>query len=142
MLAATGKLSIDMKVINFCIILIVFTIGANGQTVECPQGYICLNQTQANIAAQNAREIQVQKEKVSVLESALKSKDESIAELKKTNDQNVADLREALKRTEIALAEKTGQLIARESEVVRQSKIIEAMIPMLRKKRIALITIF
>lgn len=109
---------------------------------QCPAGLVCISQAAANRASENARVLEATRQKVGVLEDALKSKDESIRALRETAAKNESDLREALKRTEIELATKTGQLISRESEVVRQSAIIQAMIPMLRKKRIGLINIF
>jgi len=96
--------------------LFLCPLAAFSQTI-CPENMICLTQQQANIAAQNARELQAQREKVAVLESALKSKDETIAELQKTNQENVSALKEAIARTERELALKTGQLIGAENEL-------------------------
>lgn len=142
MFADSRKLSMNMKLIIFCIIFIVFAISAHAQTADCPPAFICLTQAEANRAAENARELVAQKEKVKVLESALSEKDKSIAELKSLNDKNTADLKEAIRRTEIELATRTGQLISAENELTRQTAIIQALLPMVRKKRIALITIF
>lgn len=116
-------------------ILMASALPTLSQTVECPQGYVCITQEAAKKARDNALEVQ----KIPVLEDALKSKDESIAELKATNDRNVADLKEALKKTEIELARITGQLTARESEVVRQTAIIEALVKMVRPKKFGVI---
>lgn len=136
------KIVKNIKIIIFCIIFATFAISANAQTVECPPNLVCISQAAANFAAQNARELQAQKEKVKVLESALSDKDRSIAELKTLNDKNAADLKEAIRRTEIELATKTGQLISAEKELTRQTAIIQALLPMVRKKKIGLINIF
>jgi septal ring factor EnvC (AmiA/AmiB activator) len=129
-----------MKFITSLLFISLFAIAATAQTAECPSGYICLDQTQANIAAQNARELTATREKVTVLESALKSKDDTIREIQETAKKNENDLREAIRRTESELSRTNGMLTAREAEVVRQSAIITAMIPMLRRKSIGLIT--
>lgn len=109
---------------------------------QCPPNLVCISQAAANKAAENARELAAQKEKAAVLENALREKDKSIEELKQTNASNVGDLKEALRKTEIELARLSGQLTARESEVVRQSAIITALLPMVRKKKIGIINIF
>jgi phage-related minor tail protein len=131
--------------VPYVAVLILLLLSATpilSQTVECPPNLVCISQAAANQAAQNARELEAQKEKNRVLETALADKDKTIDELRTTNAQNVADLKEAIKRTELELARTNGMLTAREAEVVRQSAIITAMIPMLRKKRIGLINIF
>jgi peptidoglycan hydrolase CwlO-like protein len=87
----------------------------------------------------NARELTATREKVTVLESALKSKDDTIREIQETAKKNENDLREAIRRTESELSRTNGMLTAREAEVVRQSAIITAMIPMLRRKSIGII---
>lgn len=130
-----------MKLLITTLFIFSVSIIATAQT-ECPSGFVCISTAAANVAASNARELEAQKEKVKVLEQGLAEKDKSIAELKSLNDKNVESLKEALKRTEIELATRTGQLISRESEVVRQSAIITAMIPMLRKKKIGIFNIF
>lgn len=123
-------------------LVLLFLACIIGAAQECPPPMVCISQSAANQAAQNVRELEATKEKVKVLEDALRAKDESIRELEKTNAQNVSDLKEALKRTELQLAQTNGQLIARESEIVNQRAIITALLPMIKKKRNAFITIF
>jgi hypothetical protein len=115
---------------------ILYPLAAFSQVVEvkCPATLICLTQSEANIAASKLRELDATKEKVTALEDALKLKDATIAELKTTAAKNESDLKDAIKRTELELGFTKGQLTAREAEVVRQSAIITAMIPMLRRK--------
>jgi septal ring factor EnvC (AmiA/AmiB activator) len=141
MSADTGELPMKALFLTAAFLFLA-PLTAFSQVQDCPTGLICLTQAQANAARDNALELAATKEKIAVLEDALKTKDESIAELQKTNGQNIADLKEAIKRTEVALAEKTGQLIAKEAELTRNTAIIQAMIPMLRKKKIGLINLF
>lgn len=141
-LRLVSRLIKEFMKILITIIFFMTPVIALSQTVECPPNLICLSQEAANKARDNALELKAVKDKVVVLEQALKLKDQSIEELTATMRRNDADLKEALKKTEIELGLKTGQLIARESEVVRQSQIIQAMIPMLRKKKIGLINIW
>jgi septal ring factor EnvC (AmiA/AmiB activator) len=124
--------------IFFGIFFLVFATCASAQ--NCPENMVCISQQAANKAAENARELEATKEKVTVLESALKSKDDTIREIQETAKKNENDLREAIRRTESELSRTNGMLTAREAEVVRQSAIITAMIPMLRRKSIGLIT--
>jgi septal ring factor EnvC (AmiA/AmiB activator) len=124
--------------IFFGIFFLVFATCASAQ--NCPENMVCISQQAANKAAENARELEATKEKVTVLESALKSKDDTIREIQEVAKKNESDLKEAIRRTESELSRTNGMLTAREAEVVRQSAIITAMIPMLRRKSIGLIT--
>jgi Mg2+ and Co2+ transporter CorA len=128
------------QILTAILFAILSPLAAFSQSVECPPSLICLTQAEANAAAQNARELIATREKITVLESALKSKDDTIREIQETAKKNENDLREAIRRTESELSRTNGMLTAREAEVVRQSAIITAMIPMLRRKSIGLIT--
>jgi hypothetical protein len=97
----------------------------NAQCPVMPAGTICLTQQQANQAAENARLIPALEGKITALEDGLKLKDVSIAELKATNAQNVASLTERMHRTEVQLAEKTGNLIGIEAALVRTDARLE-----------------
>lgn len=123
------------------LISFVFALSAAsyGQTVECPAGFVCISQAAANQAAENSRELAATKNKVAVLEQVLAEKDKSIAELKAANEQNVADLKRALHNTEIQLADKTGQLIKTEAQVVQQSAIIDFMLKNGRTKKFGIL---
>jgi Mg2+ and Co2+ transporter CorA len=128
------------QILTAILFAILSPLAAFSQSVECPPSLICLTQAEANAAAQNARELIATREKITVLESALKSKDDTIREIQETAKKNENDLREAIRRTESELSRTNGMLTAREAEVVRQSAIISAMIPMLRRKSIGIIT--
>lgn len=112
------------------------------QAPECPAGKVCISQEAANKAAENARELEATKEKVKTLEGALVKKDESIREAQETARKNEADLREQLHKTEVELALKTGQLISKEAEAVRNLALIDLLLKQTKKKRNAVITIF
>lgn len=131
-----------MNIFRFVAIIILLLVAchsfAGAQTVDCPAGFVCISQQAANVAASNARELEATKAKVTVLEDGLKAKDVSIAELQELNRKNVADLTERIHKTEIELATKTGQLIGCEAQNVEQRAIIQAFLPMLRKKKIGL----
>jgi hypothetical protein len=123
-----------MKILIALIFILAAAVLTSAQ-VECPSGYVCITAEAARIARDNALDVQ----KIPVLEQALKDKDKSIEELKSLNEKNVSDLKEVIKRTEIELATKTGQLIATEAERNRQIVIIEALLKMVRKKSIGII---
>lgn len=120
----------------------VGTALSQAATSQCPSGLVCLSQQAANQAAANARELEATKQKVSVLETALTDKDKSIQELKETNDKNVADLKDAMHKTEIELASTKGQLIGAEAQVTRQTAIIDLLLKYARPKKIGLINLF
>ena len=100
---------------------------------------ITISQDAANRAAELARENPVLKEKIAVLEAALKEKDKSIEELRAANAKNIADLKAALHETENQLALKVGQLTATEAQMVRLTAIIDFMLKNGRTKKIGLI---
>lgn len=116
-------------------ITFVFCVSISGTAQStCPTGFICLTQEQANIAAQNAKDVVLQKAQIVVRDDALKEKDKSIQEVKDTAAQNVADITARLHASENALATSTGQLIGSEAEKVRLLAIIDALLKMTRKK--------
>lgn len=129
-----------MKLILTTVALLVLApLAAFSQTDGTCQGRICISQEAANRAAELARENPVLKEKIAVLEAALKAKDETIAELKATNEKNVADLKTALTKTETELSRVTGQLIATEAQMVRFTAIIDFMLKNGRIKKFGVI---
>lgn len=112
----------------FCVVLLSFEqVSAQAE----PEKKICISQEAANKCAEIAREKPALENKIKILEEALEKKDSSFEQL-----------RQELVRAQIELATKTGQLIATEAENVRMQKIIEALLPMLRKKKIGLINLF
>lgn len=106
---------------------------AHAQT-ECPANFVCITQEAANRAAQNARELEAQKQKVIVLESALVEKDKNVAEIQLAKDKNEAELKAALTETQTKLATATGQLIGAEATNVRLTAIIDFMLKNGRSK--------
>jgi len=125
-------------------LLVLWPVAAFSQ-VPCPPmpvGTVCISQQAANAAASNARELAATKEKVAVLEDALKQKDASIQELKDTNAKNVADLKDALNKTEVQLATKTGELVGSEAEKTRLLAIIDVLLKSTRPKKVGLINLF
>src|SRR5436190_678817 len=115
-----------------CVAILILTFASafvvSAQRTDCPPTLICLSQEAANKAAENARLIPALEGKVAALEDGLKQKDLSIAELKATNLQNVADLTARMHATEVALAEKTGSLIGCEASNVRNMAIIDGLL--------------
>lgn len=131
MYISARKLSI---IIISLLFIFIFSKQSFSQTVQCPQGYICLTQQEANVARDNALELKAVKEKIIVLTNALDEKDKSINELKSTAQKNEADLKDALHKTEIELATTKGQLIGSEAEKTRLTAIIDFMLKNGRKK--------
>jgi hypothetical protein len=127
-----------MKILITLLFILTASVITSAQ-VECPAGMVCISQVAANQAALNARELEATREKVKVLESALVDKDKSIAEVQETARKNEADLKDALHKTEVELSLKTGQLIGAENMNVRQTAIIEALVKVVRAKKIGLI---
>jgi hypothetical protein len=116
-----------MKCVNILILIFASVLVAHSQT-QCPPTMVCLSQEAANKAAENARLIPALEGKIAALEDGMKQKDVSIAELRATNLQNVADLTARMHRTEVSLAEKTGTLIACEAASVRNMAIIDGLL--------------
>lgn len=132
MLTYTRKLSL-------IILLILSPVAVFSQTAECPQGFICLTQAEANKARENALELAATKEKVQTLEDALKAKDASYNDLKTAKEKNEADLTERLNKVTNELATKTGQLIGAEAMNVRLTAIIDFMLKNGRTKKYGVI---
>ena len=128
-----------MNFIRFILILIVVLLipySAASQTD------VCISQEAANKCAELARTDKAKDEKIAALEAQVKARDTAIAELKEANAKNVADLATAIHKTELALATKTGEIIGCQAQNVEQRAIITALLPMVKKKRNAFITIF
>jgi septal ring factor EnvC (AmiA/AmiB activator) len=118
-------------------------IGAiSAQAQECPSGFVCITQEVANKAASVAKELAAAKEQIAARDEAIKARDLSIKEIQEQRDKSVADLTTRLHSTELKLAETTGTLIGVEKQNVEQRAIIQALLPMVKKKRNAFITIF
>jgi len=115
-----------------------FTISANAQSpcagVVMPAGTLCITQAAGNAAAENKRELDATKEKVTVLTEALTEKDKIIESVKSNASKNEADLKAALTNTQTELAVKTGQLIGAEASNVRNLAIIDLLLKQTRKK--------
>lgn len=122
------------------IFIFVCCLSASGQ--DCPPNMICLNQQQANIAAENARLRPELENKIKVLEEALTAEKQNTADVRATAAKNEADLKERLKITEIELSFEKGKNVGLASENVSQRAIITAFLPMIRKKCNAAIVLF
>jgi hypothetical protein len=119
--------------ILFVVLLLAFT--ASAQTDD----KICISQAAANTCRDNAALVKAQADKIAALEESVKARDAAIDELKRTNAANVADLTNALHKTELDLATKTGELIAKDAIVVRLNAIVDVLLSRTRKKSIGLI---
>lgn len=127
-----------MKWLSLILITPAVLVGANTAlsqgTCTTQPGYVCLSQAAANKAAENARELEATKQKVTVLEGALAEKDKSITELKATAQKNETDLKLALADTQAKLAQKTGEVIQMEADKVRWTAVIDVLLKNSRKK--------
>lgn len=126
-----------MKWLGILSLIFVSAMSALSQspcsTVQMPAGTICISQQAANKAAENARELEATKGKVTVLEDAIKVKDQQITDLRSTSGKNEADLKEALHKTEVELAKVTGQVIQLEADRVRWTAVIDLALKNTRK---------
>jgi hypothetical protein len=103
-------------------------VGVLAQSPTCPTGMVCISQAAANKAAENARELEATKGKVTALEESLKLKDASIADISSTAAKNESDLKAAISRTEVELAKVTGQVIQLEADRVRWTAVIDVLV--------------
>jgi hypothetical protein len=120
--------------ILFVVLLLAFT--ASAQTDDKP---ICISQAAANACRDNAALVKAQAEKIAALEESVKARDAAIDDLKRLNGTNVAQLTDRLHQTELQLATKTGELIAKDAIVVRLNAIVDVLLSRTRKKSIGLI---
>jgi peptidoglycan hydrolase CwlO-like protein len=127
-----------MKLLITILFILTASVITTAQTV-CPEGLVCISQSAANQAAANVRELEATKEKVTVLESALKSKDDTIREIQETAKKNENDLKEAINRTTAELARTNGQLTGAEAMNVRLTAIIDFMLKNGRTKKYGVI---
>lgn len=117
--------------------ILTFTFGkANAQTVNtepsatpepafvCPSGYICLPRDTAVKLGEKAAELESVKKQNDALQTALTE------QKKLTLD------------VQTKLAYEQGRNSALEAQAIRDAAIIQAMIPMLRKKKIGIFNIF
>lgn len=95
---------------------------------------VCVSQAAANKCAENARVVSAQDAEIAALKASIAERDKSIAELKETNRQNIADLTGRLNATENKLAVTTGELIGTKAALVDSRAIIQFMLTNGRKK--------
>ncbi|MEO8649812.1 MAG: hypothetical protein ABI539_11660 [Acidobacteriota bacterium] len=134
---STGKL---FAALGFGVLL--FVSSAAAQCPVMPAGFLCITQEAGDRAAANSRELAATKEKVGVLEAALVEKDKNTAEIRAAAEKNVADLKDAMHRTELELATKTGQLIGSEASNTRCLATVDVLLKYARPKKIGLINLF
>ena len=125
-----------LRLILILFVCLLFAFTANAQTVEPT---VCIPQTVANRCATLARMDAAKDEKIAALEESVKVRDKAIEDLKALNDANVAQLKDALHKTELELATKTGELIAKEAMVTRLNAIVDVLLSRTRKKSIGII---
>lgn len=126
--------SLLLTIVILAVSVIVTSAQSPCEGVVMPAGAVCISQTAANAAAQNARELDATKNKVNVLTEALTEKDKIIADVRVNASKNEADLKAALTNTQTELAIKTGQLIGAEASNVRNLAIIDLLLKQTRKK--------
>lgn len=114
----------------------VFGISASAQCPQMPTGFICLSQAAANQAAEDHKVRKVlEDEVVPELKSALAVERENVVKAKQTSIENQAKFEEQLHKTDVALAEKTGQLTKCEAFAVRDAALIEFLVKNQRSKQ-------
>lgn len=124
------------RLIGIIAVLLVLAYSAAAQDT------VCISQQAANKCAELARTDKAKDEKIAALEAALAQSRQNEQNLIQTNRQNVADLTDRVHKSELALATKTGEIIGCQAQNVEQRAIIAVILPMVKKKRNAFITIF
>lgn len=127
------------RTIGLSVIILAAGVAASAQCPVMPQGFICLSQSAANVAAANARENVALKDKIAVLEAGLTEKDKSIQELKDVNQKNVLDLTGQLNKVTADWAFEKGKNTSLEADKVLWTAVIDVLIKNSRKKSIGLI---
>lgn len=122
------------KVLLSVVFSLILVTGIGAQVADCPVGFVCISQAAANKAAENARELEAQKEKIKVLEDALVQERKSTEEFKVVNAKNVSDLTLLNNDLTVKLAQATGQLIEKDATITRQTAILEVLVKNTRKK--------
>lgn len=128
----TRKLSV--KLCSLLLVLSFLATGAVAQTVDCPVGYICLTQEEANVARNNAVELREIRGKVTTLEESLKIERQNVKDAQDTARKNEADLTKVLHKTEVELARTTGELIGIKAENTSLKTMVEFLNKNGRKK--------
>lgn len=112
------------KILLLIAFIAVFAITGMAQTSDCPADKVCISRSAAEKAVETAKERDALKLKLEALQTAF--------DAQKALTQEVS--------TKLSYAE--GRNSALEAQAVRDAAIIQAMIPMLRKKKIGLFNIF
>lgn len=131
-----------MKILTLTAIILFSALAGAAQTPSevpstsvCPPEYtVCLSQTQANDTAAKLRERLALIDQVAALQAQVLAEKQNVLTAKETAQQNEIDLRDALIKTQIALGEKTGELIGAEAAVVRLTAENQFLITKVRKK--------
>lgn len=113
-----------IRFIAILAILIWLSFTASNAFSQTDDKPICISRQAAETCATNAEKVKALEAQIQTLEQALKDKDGIINGLK----------------VEVAL--KTGQIISNEQTLAQNRAIIEAMLKLIRPKRIGLINIF
>jgi hypothetical protein len=113
-----------------------FAVGVtNAQTCPpMPPGLLCITQTAGNNAAANARELEAQRQKVAVLEDALRQKDVTIAEWQETNRKNVEALTGQVTKATAEAAFEKGRNAELVADKVFWTEIIKLAVQNTRQK--------
>jgi hypothetical protein len=128
-----------MRLRNILLTLVICSVSVLTGYAQTDDKPVCISQAAANVCRDNAALVKAQAEKIAALEESVKARDKAIDELKALNAANVADLTARLHKTELELAAKTGELIAKDAIVVRLNAIVDVLLSRTRKKSIGLI---
>lgn len=132
-----GRLADLCRFLTLTAIILFSALAASAQTAApCPPEYtVCLTKEQANENAAKLRErlamIDVQ---IPELRAQVLTEKQNRLTAQETAQKNEIDLRDALIKTQIALGEKTGELIGAEAAVVRLTAENQFLITKVRKK--------
>lgn len=119
-----------------------FSIGGYSQCPTMPTGFLCITQAAGNQAAEDRRVRKVlEEEVVPGLKASVAEEKDNVVKAQKTGADNQAKLEAQIHKTDVDLAEKTGQLIKCEAFAVRDASMIEFLVKNQRSKQNGLINI-
>lgn len=130
-----------MKVVLAAIILLFGGLLSVAAQTVCPTGLICLNQAQANIAAQNARELEATKAENVILKEQVEAEKGNVKAAQAVDKQNQLDAAKALNETSVKLGEALGENIELKADRVRWVAVVDVLVKNSRAKKIGILNL-
>lgn len=122
-----------MKILITALFLLTFAFAVNAQNI-CPANLVCITQEAAQKAVENARLVPALQNENAVLKEQVAVEKQNVRDVREAANKNEVDLKAALARTELELARTNGILTGVEKANIEQRAIIQAILPLVRKK--------